>query len=301
MLKKLLLLGTTSLILAGCSLPGLSPKNAALQITTNTQADVFVDGEKIGDTPFKNETLKAKEYAVRLVPKAGELAPWETKVTLEEKTTTVIAYDFGKDRETSSGTILMLEPLVNKKAVEVAIVSIPDNASVNFDSQPKGFTPLQIKEVSAGDHTLTLQAPGYKQQQVKAKTVEGYRLAVETQLAKEALLSQEATPSAEPTRLTPTPTSGKTEKPTPKPTLTTENTASPSATPQRPYVEILDTPTGWLRVRSSPTTAEDNEIAKVNPKETYPYLESNDTGWIKIRLPDAKDGWISGRYAKVYK
>lgn len=287
MLKKLILLGIAGLILTGCSLPSLKPKNAALQITTNTEADVFVDGEKIGNTPFKNEKLKAKEYAVRLVPKAGDLAQWETKVTLEEKTTTVITHDFGKDRETSSSTILMLEPLVNKKAVEVAVVSIPDNASVNFDSQPKGFTPLQIKEVSAGDHTLTLQGPGYKQQQIKVKTVEGYRLTVEVQLSKEALLTEEASPSAKPATSTPTPA---TEKP-----------ASPSATPERPYVEILETPTGWLRVRSSPTTAEDNEIAKVNPKETYPYLESNDTGWIKIRLPDGKTGWISGRYVKVYK
>ncbi len=297
MFKRLLLLVFTSLIFAGCSLPSLKPKNAALQITTNTKADVFVDAEKLGETPFKNEKLKAKEYTIRLVPQEGDLEVWETKVSLEEKTTTVIAYDFGKVKETSSGTILMLEPLLNKKAVEVAVVSLPDNASVNFDTQPKGFTPLQIKEIPAGDHTLTLQAPGYKQQQVEVKTVEGYRLTVEVQLAKEALLSEEATPSTKP--LTPTPTGTKTEKLTPKPTE--GKAASPSASPERPYVEILDTPTGWLRVRSSPSTAEDNEVAKVNPKETYPYLESNDTGWIKIELADGKSGWISGKYAKVYK
>ncbi|OGY19095.1 MAG: hypothetical protein A2900_01120 [Candidatus Chisholmbacteria bacterium RIFCSPLOWO2_01_FULL_50_28] len=301
MARKLLFLGIIGLILAGCSLPSLRKANAALQITTNAKADVFVDGEKIGETPLKNEKLQAKEYTVRLVPKEGEAEPWEVKVTLEEKTTTAISYDFGSGQDTSSGSILSLEPLVNKKAVEVTVVSIPDNASVNFDGQPKGFTPLQVKDASAGDHTLAVQAPGYSRRQVEVKTVEGYRLTVEVHLAKEMLTIEESSPSAQPLTPTPTPTGAKTDKQTKAPTTTTEKPASPSATPERPYVEILDTPTGWLRVRSSPSTSEDNEIARVNPKETYPYVESNDAGWIKIRLPDGKTGWISGRYAKIYK
>ena len=84
------------------------------------------------------------------------------------------------------------------------------------------------------------------------------------------------------------------------PTPKSKITPTPSTAPERPYVEILDTPTGWLRVRKEPNT-QAAEITKVNPKETYKFSEANETGWYKIELPDGQEGWISGQYAKLYR
>lgn len=293
MTRKIALLIVAALTFAGCTLPSfLRGKYSAIQITSSPAAEVFLNGEKVGETPFKSQKLKSQDYTVRLVPEEEGLASWETTVTLQSNITTVINYEFAEDRDSSGGEILSLEPLANSKAVEIAVVSIPDNASVKLDGQPKGFTPLPIKNAEAGDHLLTLSAPGHKQRKIDIKLVEGYKLTVNVQLPKESLFRQEeATPSAEP--------SAQEEKVTTTPTDAKPST--PSAELERPYLEILDTPTEWLRVRENPTTYEDNEIAKINPGETYPYLESNDTGWHKIRLPDGVEGWISGRYAKVYK
>jgi hypothetical protein len=290
MMRRIALLAITSIILAGCTLPSFfKAKYAAIQITSSPTSEVYLDGEKVGETPFKSEKLKSKDYSVRLVPEES-LSSWETIVTLQPRITTVINYEFGQDRQSSGGEILNLEPLADSEAVEIAVISIPDNASVKFDGQPKGFTPLPIKNLEAGDHVLTVSAPGHKQRRIDIKLVKGHKLTVDVQLPKEALLQEEtATPSAEEKeelKITPS-----------QPT----KISTPSAEQKRPYVEILDTPTGWLRVRENPTTAEENEITKINPGETYPYLESNDTGWHKISLPDGKEGWISGRYAKVYK
>lgn len=292
MRAKLALLITSGLLLAGCSLPNfLKSKFAALQVSSSPTADVYINDEKVGETPFTNQKIKADDYIIRLSPKEEGFSDWETSVSLQPNITTVIKYDFSQQKQQSSGQILTLEPIANESESEISVVSIPDNASVKLDGQPKGFTPLQIKGVAPGDHTLLITAPGYKQRKIEIKTVAGHRLTADIQLAKESL--EESTASAEPK-------AEEDEKPEPT-KAAAKKEASPSAELERPYVEILDTPTGWLRVRSAPTTSEDNEIAKVSPGETYSFIESNESGWYKISLTDGSDGWISGRYAKLYK
>ena len=60
-------------------------------------------------------------------------------------------------------------------------------------------------------------------------------------------------------------------------------------------VTILDTPTGWLRVRSEPSTA-GTEVAKVDPGKEFPFLEE-DGEWYKIEYASGQIGWISSEYA----
>jgi hypothetical protein len=58
---------------------------------------------------------------------------------------------------------------------------------------------------------------------------------------------------------------------------------------------INDTPTGWLRVRTSPRG---EEIGKVNPGETYPIISEKD-GWYEIEISGENIGWVSGQYASI--
>lgn len=60
-------------------------------------------------------------------------------------------------------------------------------------------------------------------------------------------------------------------------------------------VKIAPTPTGFLNVRSSPSTSS-SVVDKVNPGETYDLLEEQ-SGWYKIKLPSGQ-GWVSSQYAK---
>jgi uncharacterized protein YgiM (DUF1202 family) len=70
------------------------------------------------------------------------------------------------------------------------------------------------------------------------------------------------------------------------------------------FVEILSTPTGFLRVREEPSSL-GKEIGQVEPGKNYVLVETDEkTGWFKIEyLPaqageDGKVGWISNQYAK---
>ncbi len=65
--------------------------------------------------------------------------------------------------------------------------------------------------------------------------------------------------------------------------------------PQNTQVLILDTPTGWLNVRSGPTTTE-TIVGKVNPGETYDLIQEKDS-WYKIHFA-GQEGWITSQYAK---
>ena len=68
--------------------------------------------------------------------------------------------------------------------------------------------------------------------------------------------------------------------------------------PKQEEVEILSTPTGFLRVRSEPSTAGE-EVAQVEPGDRFPYLDKDeDTGWFKIEYEDGEEGWVSNQYAK---
>ena len=69
------------------------------------------------------------------------------------------------------------------------------------------------------------------------------------------------------------------------------------------FIEILDTPTGFLRVRTLPGSA-GSEIHQVKPGEKYPFLEEDEeTGWFKIQfqdpapgLPEGIVGWVSNEF-----
>lgn len=60
-------------------------------------------------------------------------------------------------------------------------------------------------------------------------------------------------------------------------------------------VKILDTGTGFLRVRSGPGL-NFGEVARVKPGEVYEYLDVQ-PGWYKIKVSDTVTGWVSSQFA----
>jgi len=61
------------------------------------------------------------------------------------------------------------------------------------------------------------------------------------------------------------------------------------------YATVTETPTGWLRVRKSPSGI---ELDKVDVGKTFPLIEETHA-WLKIKLDNDTEGWISRRYALV--
>ena len=243
----------------------------ALQVTSVPQSKVYLDSKLLGTTPLcaceLAQMLSVGDYAIKLVPTDGNFRPFEEKITINKTTLTVVDRTFSDNGE-SDGSIISLSSLNNKKDIEILVVSLPDIANVFLDSNPVGITPLLLKQVSESDHDLRVTRDGYKEKSIKIKTALGFKLSalvflgVKVDLSASPVASSEALPS---------------------PTITVSK------------VLILNTPTGFLRVRED-SSINSLEIARVLPGENYE-LVSEKEGWFEIKLKDGQKGWISSSYA----
>ncbi len=245
----------------------------ALQVTSIPQSNIYLDGQLIGTTPFCMATEKCKiaqgvdigEHNIKLVPVDGRYSSFDAKITINKLTLTALDRTFADNGE-SDGAIISLSSLAGKD-IEILVVSFPDKANVFLDNNPVGITPLLLKQVSESDHDLRLTLEGYKDKSLKIKTTLGFRL---TSLVFLGV----------------------------NPDLSSSTSASPAAVPSPTVgiskVLILNTPTGFLRVRED-SSVYSLEIAQVKPGETYD-LVSEKEGWFEIKLDSGRMGWISSSY-----
>ncbi|MDO8657930.1 MAG: PEGA domain-containing protein [Candidatus Levybacteria bacterium] len=259
----------------------------ALQVTSTPKSAVYLNGKTIGQTPLckceMQDMIPVGDYTLRLVPENNSFPPFEERIKISKSVLTVVDRTFAGGAS-SEGEIISLTPLNNPKLLELLVVSIPDKAQILVDNNPVGNSPLLLKNLTESDHEVKIIKNGYKEKVVRIKTINGYKLVAEAFLGinQEVIsISPTITPSVNPSlSLTPTPNL--------KQNL--------SVTPVSPSVLILQTPTGFLRVRDGPSLS-GTEIARVYPTETYE-LVSEQTGWYKIKLKDGKTGWVSGQYAQ---
>jgi len=263
---------TVFLILLTFFLVGsFKPKAAGILIETTPNAQVFIDGERMGKTPFEL-TREPGEVIIKLVPESTDipLSIFETKLELVSGIKTVVKREFAETEEESAGIIISFEK-TNKKETSAAIISIPDASQISIDGLVRGFTPFKTTNILPTDHEIIVTAPGYKEGKYLVKTVEGYKLTAVVKLSPDEESEEETEEEKE----------------------------------EVIEVEILDTPTGFLRVRSEPSTA-GAEVARVEPGEKFFLLEEDrDSGWFKIEFEDEDEstasGWISDQYAKKVK
>jgi hypothetical protein len=247
---------------------------AGLKVVSNPGASLFLDSRFLGRTPYE-EKVEPGEYYLKLIPEstATTTASWQDKVILQPNILTVVNRELGSTDLKSAGEIVSLEKLSGKET-EISVITNPSGASVKIDGQDKGSAPLLLRNIEPGDHEIAVLSTGFINRSIKVKAVSGYKLIVNIQIA----LAGDAPPAISPA------VSGQ-----------------PQTTPEegQKMVQILDTPTGWLRVRSEPSTSA-SEAGKVNPGEKFPVIEEK-TGWYKIKMTDGSEGWISGRYAEKVK
>lgn len=298
-LLSILILGS-SVLLSGCNNPISTA--SALQVNSTPKTTVFLNGNHVGQTPYYDEKLKSGDYTIKLVPETqsgNDIISWEGKIKLNTDVLTVVNRDLKRSENESSGEILNLESIGTKEAGEIMVMTLPDEAGVKLDGQEKGISPLLLKNITAGDHELVLSSIGYTDKIVRIRVTNGYKVNINAQLPidlSSQTVKTTATPSGSPsvapiTVITP----GEKSKITPLPQVTPKTTAI-TPKPGVTTVKILDTPTGWLRVRMEPSLA-GTEAAKVNSGEMFPYVEEN-SGWTKIEYEKGKEGWVSSQYTQ---
>jgi hypothetical protein len=238
-------------------------KPAGIFIDSNPVCDIYINGSFVGKTPYRNTHI-AEEIALKMVPISIEpkLVAYETKITLVSGIETIVRRVFGTSEDTSFGDVISFDKL-GVRETGLIVISIPENAQVSVDGLPKGFTPYKTNVIYPAEHQITVKSPGYSDHVITIKTQVGYRLSLFAKLAK-----------------------------------ITESEPISSPIPEiKTYVEILKTPTGFLRVRTAPGAG---------GSDKYPYIgEDVATGWIEIQyeasaagLPNGITGWVSGQYVK---
>lgn len=243
------------------------PKGAGIVVESTPISLVYINGNQVGRTPYQ-ATREPGEVTVKLIPenKPSELTTFETKVALISGIQTVVKRDLGVNDEVSSGEILSFEK-TGGSAASLSMVSIPDAARIFIDGNQRGFAPYKVNSVSPGNHQLVFSATGYGDRTISLTTLTGYQLTVVVKLAK-----------------------------------TGDAQASPTPQPQtessKVYVVVLDTPNGFLRVRSEPATT-GTELARVTTGTRYVVIEEDTkAGWTKIEYEEGKEGWVSSQYVK---
>ncbi len=247
----------------------------ALQITTSIKATVFLDDKSIGSTPLclcdQNQTIDEGLHDLKILPDDKTLDPYSTRIKINAGVLTAVERTF-LPGALSSSYILTLEK-TNSSDPQIFISSVPDGALISVDSEQQGISPLTLPSISASEHEVEIQKEGFAKKTVRVRAVANYKLILDTILGTQG--SQNEAITATPTAaLSPTPTLG----------------------PVQNTVTILQTPTGFLRVRETPSIGS-KEVGRVNPGETYVFTNENDL-WYEIKLKDETIGWISKTYAQ---
>jgi hypothetical protein len=296
-----------ALVFSACSLPFFGKDQAGLHIEANETATIYLDDKHVGTTTFDQQELKAGQYTLKMVSEKNPNKQWQTNVRLTSKVITVVSYNFADHPDQASYYVLQLEKLANQNNSEIAFITQPDNVIITLDGQPKGLSPVTLEQITPGEHRIVLSAPAHQEMSIPARSLAGYSLLINAQLARLADIPapqiNEATASAQTTLATSSAESTTTPSnrtiPTPKPTVASKPAAASSSARtalQPPYVIVQETGTGWLRVRDS---AGGEEVAKVDTGEQFPYIDSDGAGWYKIEYASGKEGWVVSRYTKL--
>ena len=287
-MKKLLVIIASAIFLGGCTPKDLFVKSpAGLEIATTPSSTAFLNGENKGETPYSDKNLKPGTYTLKLVPLGSTSLPsYETKLILSSKASTVISRTFTDSELDSSGYTLQLQEEASGGTF-ISVISDPDTVNVTLDDKPSGFTPLSKIAITPGSHSLVVTSPGYLEQTLSVNTVKGYNLIINFKLAGETITltpPEPASPSAD------------SQSPSPSPSAMSLEPSSPD----KPYVLIGETGTGWLRVRQD-ASGTSEELGKVDTGEKLKYLdESTDLGWHKVEF-EGSPGWVSGKYVTIIK
>lgn len=265
-----------------------------LVVNTVPDGTVFVNSNAEGRTPLTIELAPGK-YKVKIIPNSLDpervekaAMPWEGEVEIIDGVDTFVRRQLEESENESSGEVVALvrsQNTLEKNKGEVQVKSVPSGAIISIDGQDLGVTPDNFVNITQGVHDISVHLTRFKRRSIQVQVLEGYATVVEFTLGIDPDFEKnypfgaafEASSSA-------------TLPSVPK--ITREPT--PTKIPEK--IEILDTPTGFLRVRLDPSLS-GKEISQVKPGETYPYI-SEENGWVKIKLTDGNEGWVKSEYVK---
>lgn len=176
-LRSFSVVGSLVTILSGCTAIGYS-KPAALQVTSEPEASVFLDGKHLGKTPFYSDQFESGVYTLKI---SASDAKFVSSVQLTEGTLTVVNRQLAGNFIAQSGEVLSLKP----SATGVIVTSWPNEADLTIDGRYIGKTPQLVTGIGHGDHKVLVSKQDYTSRQFAIKTSPKYQVVTEVTLASE--------------------------------------------------------------------------------------------------------------------
>ena len=144
--------------------------------TVGSTAAVFVDGEKVGETPFTTSSIKP---GTRTVAIKSDMRQYQTSFSFIPADNNVVHVvglirDLGVSDTFSSGQEFWFEK--DKSGNTIKIISEPSGATVYIDKSEVGKTPFSSASVSPGNYTLTISFPNHESQTAPILIQKGYTL-----------------------------------------------------------------------------------------------------------------------------
>ncbi|WP_343843656.1 PEGA domain-containing protein [Bowmanella denitrificans] len=137
----------------------LAPQPGRLQLATNVPAQVFIDGQAVGNSQQDITNLPLGQHQLQVT--AERYLPYEQPIEI---------VGFGKLQTLS----VELKPAWGTLQLD----SYPSGATLSVNDVPQGQTPLQL-ELMAGEHRLQLSHPGYQSWQQRLQIEPGQNLSIE--------------------------------------------------------------------------------------------------------------------------
>lgn len=247
-----------------------------LQVTSNVKGKVLLNGELIGEIPVRKlsqqDTLPVGNYELRIEPEETSLAAYTVRIKINSGVLTAVDKTF-LPGSLGSAYVLTLEKSSSPKP-QLEITSIPDGALVTIDSVALGTTPYKTDTLSASEHEIEVQKEGFAKKTIRIRAVDKHILVVNAVLGTG---DADTTPLTTPTGIQPTVSISPTQAIVSK-------------------ITILQTPNGFLRVRSGAGTSF-SEVARIKPGETYDLIMEQ-AGWYQIKIDETTSGWISSQFSR---
>jgi hypothetical protein len=249
---------------------GIFKKSGTLRVESYPKANVFINSSMYGQTPIQ-VGLNQGVYTVKLVPlgKDHGLIAWSEKVKILENITTYVNRELAETELLSGGEILLLEKSRSEKG-QILVSTDPTGLFISLDGEDRGISPLFMDNVNPGEHELGVWGEGFISRSIKINVVESHKLLASFKLK----IDEEYKEKKE------------------------EQNKKESAKKEAvKFIKILNTPTGWLRVRYEPSLVA-SEAAKVEPGKEFKLL-AEENSWVKIEYETDLEGWVHSDYVEV--
>ncbi len=186
-IKPLLIYVALFLILGGFAygvtvgmqkIPRMNEKSAITVRLNNRKADVYVNKEKLGETPLEKREVSAGTHSVEIKDPENPKTNYSTKLEFNPNVETTLIRDLGVSTLFSSGKNFWMK----SGKTGLTVISQPSEARVFLDGNEIGETPFSLDNITSGNYTISVNKSGYEGLTARINIKEGHTLTVENKL-----------------------------------------------------------------------------------------------------------------------